>query len=88
LCIGAAARVLEEQTPVFLPDVSQEMLKHPELASFAPEAVGHSTYLFPVSTSNKRYGILALTKSRTWICCRRLAPRSRSPWTMRSPMAA
>ena len=38
------------------------MLKHPELAPFAPEAVGPSTYLFPVSTSNKRYGILALTK--------------------------
>src|SRR5215469_16811292 len=29
LRIGAAARVLEEQEPVFLPDVSQEMLKHP-----------------------------------------------------------
>ena len=33
--IGAAARVLEEQKPVFIPDVAQEMLKHPELAPFA-----------------------------------------------------
>ena len=60
--IGAAARVLEEQKPVFLPDVSQEMLKHPELAPFAAEAVGRTAYLFPVSTAQKRYGFLAVTK--------------------------
>src|SRR5271157_1859950 len=46
LRIGAAARVLDEQKPVFVPDLSQEMLKHPELAPFAPEVVGRSTYLF------------------------------------------
>src|SRR5271157_2660651 len=40
LRIGAAARVLDEQKPVFVPDLSQEMLKHPELAPFAPEVVG------------------------------------------------
>ncbi|MGB9431925.1 MAG: sigma 54-interacting transcriptional regulator [Candidatus Acidiferrum sp.] len=63
-CIGAAAQVLEEQKPVFLPDVSQEMLKHPELVPFAPEVVGRPTYLFPVSTSHQKYGILAVTKER------------------------
>lgn len=62
--IGAAARVLEEQEPVFLPDVSQEMLKHSELAPFAAESVGRSTYLFPVSTAQKRFGILVVTKDR------------------------
>ena len=62
--IGAAARVLEEQEPVFLPDVSQEMLKHPELAPFAAQSVGRSTYVFPVSTSQQRYGILVVTKER------------------------
>ena len=60
--IGAVARVLDEQTPVFLPDVSQEMLKHPDLAPFADGVVGRSSYLFPVSTSRKQYGILAVTK--------------------------
>ncbi len=60
--IGAAARVLDEQKPVFLPDVSQEMLKHPELAPFAAETVGRTGYLFPVSTAQKRYGFLAVTK--------------------------
>ena len=62
--MGAVARVLDEQGPVFLPDVSQELSKHPELASFASESVGRSTYLFPVSTSQNRYGILAVTKDR------------------------
>src|ERR1700693_464057 len=60
--IGAAARVLEEQKPVFVPDVSQEMLKHPELAPFAAGTVGRTAYLFPVSTAQKRYGFLAVTK--------------------------
>jgi formate hydrogenlyase transcriptional activator len=64
LRIGAVARALDEQEPVFLPDVSQEMLKHPELAPFAPESVGRSTYVFPVSTSQQRYGILVVTKDR------------------------
>jgi len=60
--IGAAARALEEQKPVFIPDSSQEMLKHPELAPFAAEAAGRPTYLFPVSTAQKRYGVLHVTK--------------------------
>ena len=59
---GAAARVLDEQQPVFLQDVSQEMLNYPELAPFAAGVVGRSTYLFPVSTSQKQYGILTVTK--------------------------
>jgi formate hydrogenlyase transcriptional activator len=62
LRIGAVARVLEEQKPVFIPDPSQEMLKHPELAPFAPEAVGRTTYLFPISTSRKQYGLLCVSK--------------------------
>src|SRR5215469_15412959 len=63
-CIGACAEALEKLEPIFLPNVAQEMLKHPELAAFAPQSVGRSTYLFPVSTAQKRYGILALTKER------------------------
>jgi hypothetical protein len=48
--IGAAAEALEQQEPVFLPDVSQEMLKHPELAPFAAQSVGRSAYIFSVFT--------------------------------------
>ena len=61
---SAIAKVLDEQTPVFLPDVSTEMLKHPDLAPFAAESVGRATYLFPVSTSHQQYGMLAVTKDR------------------------
>jgi len=60
--IGAVAQVLDEQKPVFVPDLSQEMSKHPELAPFALEVRGRSTYLFPVSTAQKQYGILSTPK--------------------------
>ena len=62
--ISAPARVLDEQKPVFLPDLSEELLKFPELAHLAPASVGRSTYLFPVSTSQQRYGFFAVTKDR------------------------
>jgi len=64
LCIGSLAQVIHEQKPVLLSDVAEEMSKHPELVSYAPQSVGRSTYLFPVSTAQKRFGILALTKDR------------------------
>jgi formate hydrogenlyase transcriptional activator len=62
--IGAAAQALEHQQPVFLSDVSQEMLKHPELAPFAAESSGRSTYVFPVFTAQQQYGLLTVTKER------------------------
>jgi formate hydrogenlyase transcriptional activator len=62
LRIGCVARVLDEQNPVFVPDLAQVMLEHPDLAPFAAEVVGRSTYLFPVSTAQKRYGILSTPK--------------------------
>ena len=62
LRIGAVAEVLDEQKPVFVPNLSQEMLKHPDMAPFAPEVAGRSTYLFPVSTSRKQYGFLSTPK--------------------------
>ena len=62
--VGLPARVLEQQMPLFVPDISQEMSKQAELAPFASESVGRSAYLFPVSTSRKKYGLLAVTKSQ------------------------
>lgn len=58
------SRALDEQVPVYIPDVAEEMLKHPELAPYAAESAGRSTWLFPVSTSQQHYGILAVTKDR------------------------
>lgn len=62
LRVGSVARVLDEQRPVFVPDLSQAMLEHPDMAPFAAEVVGRSTYLFPVSTAQSRYGILSTPK--------------------------
>lgn len=62
--LGVVAQVLDEQKPLLIPDVSVEMFKYPALARFAAESVGRSTYLFPVSTAHKRYGMLAVTKER------------------------
>ncbi len=62
LRVGAVAQTLEQQKPVFVPDLSQEVVKHPDLALFAQEVAGRSTYLFPVSTSYKRYGVLSTPK--------------------------
>src|SRR5271166_5449569 len=56
------AQALDEQKPVFVPDLSLEMLEHPDMAPFAAEVAGRSTYLFPVSTAQKRYGILSTPK--------------------------
>ena len=56
------AQVLDGQEPVFVPDLSLEMLEHPDMAPFAAEVAGRSTYLFPVSTAQKRYGILSTPK--------------------------
>ena len=62
LRIGRVAEVLDEQKPVFVPDLSLEISKHPDLAPFAAEVAGRTAYLFPVSTAQKRYGVLSTPK--------------------------
>ena len=62
LHIGLVAQALDEQKPVFIPDLSLTMLEHPDLAPFAAEVAGRSAYLFPVSTAQKHYGILSTPK--------------------------
>ncbi len=62
LRVGLVARVLDEQEPIFVPNLSQAMLEHPDLAPFAAEVAGRTAYLFPVSTSQKQYGILSTPK--------------------------
>jgi len=62
LRLGAVAQALEQQEPVFVADVSKEMLKHPELAPHADQSILRRTYLFPISSSQRKYGILAVTK--------------------------
>ena len=62
LRVGVVEQVLNEQKPIFVPDLSSEMLKHPDFAPFAAGVAGRTTYLFPVSTAHRRYGILSTPK--------------------------
>lgn len=64
-CIGPVAQVIEEQQPRFVPDVAQDLINIPELASFASVVGARSSYWLPVSTSRKKYGILAFTRLET-----------------------
>ncbi len=61
---GAAGRALAEGSPIFIPDVAVEMARYPELAPFAAQSVGRPTYVFPIATSQQRYGVLVVTKDR------------------------
>jgi formate hydrogenlyase transcriptional activator len=60
--IGVIAQAIDEQLPVYIADVSQEMLKHPVLSPLASALAGTSGYVFPVSTSREQYGVLGFTK--------------------------
>ncbi len=55
---GVIARVLDEQRPVHLSDLAQEMLKFPQFAPYASGMGTRSGYLFPVSTFRKQYGVV------------------------------
>ncbi len=59
-----AARVLDEQQPVYLPDFASEMKSIPELAPFAASVGDRNGYLIPVSTSRKQFGALIFGKAR------------------------
>jgi len=54
-------RAIEEQIPVFVPDVKRELANHPELASRIHRAV--SVYIFPVSTPRTKLGALVFVKN-------------------------
>ena len=64
-CLGPVAQIIEAQQPRFVSDVAQELMNIPELASFASVVGARSSYWFPVSTSRKKYGILAFTRLQT-----------------------
>jgi GAF domain-containing protein len=58
----AVGLVLEQQKPVFIPDIQQEWLKIPQFAqipSRGPQGV-LSSYIFPISSSRRKLGALVL----------------------------
>jgi formate hydrogenlyase transcriptional activator len=55
------ATVLEQQKPIFVPDIQQEWKKNPQfnaVASSLPANGVLSSYIFPISSSRKKLGVL------------------------------
>ena len=59
-----AARVLDEQQPVYLPDFALEMKNISELSQFAASESERNGYIIPVSTSRAKLGALIFGKPR------------------------
>ena len=53
-------RALDQQTPVFVPDVRRELTNYPELASHMDHA--ESVYIFPVATAHAKLGALVFVR--------------------------
>jgi formate hydrogenlyase transcriptional activator len=54
----AVGRAIDEQRPIYVPDVQTELSRIPQLASQARLGTPHSAYIFPISTSGKKLGAL------------------------------
>ncbi|HWO33887.1 MAG TPA: sigma 54-interacting transcriptional regulator, partial [Candidatus Acidoferrum sp.] len=55
---SAVGRALDEQKPIYIPDLQAELSKIPQLASQARLGTPHSAYIFPISISGKKLGVL------------------------------
>jgi formate hydrogenlyase transcriptional activator len=55
---SAVGRALDEQKPIYIPDLQAELSKIPQLASQARLGTPHSAYIFPISVSGKKLGAL------------------------------
>ena len=55
---SAVGRALDEQKPIYIPDLQAELSKIPQLASQATLGTPHSAYIFPISISGKKLGAL------------------------------
>jgi formate hydrogenlyase transcriptional activator len=55
---SAVGRALDEQKPIYIPDLQAELSKIPQLASQARVGTPHSAYIFPISISGKKLGAL------------------------------
>jgi len=57
---SAVGKALDEQKPIYIPDLQAELSKIPQLASQARLSTPHSAYIFPISISGKKLGALTL----------------------------
>jgi formate hydrogenlyase transcriptional activator len=60
----AIGRAIDEQKPIYIPDLQAELSKIPQLASQAKLRTPHSAYIFPISISGKRLGTLTFATAQ------------------------
>jgi formate hydrogenlyase transcriptional activator len=60
----AVGRAIDEQKPIYVPDLHAELSRIPQLASQAKLLIPHSAYIFPVSISGKKLGTLTFATAQ------------------------
>jgi formate hydrogenlyase transcriptional activator len=60
----AVGRAIDEQKPIYIPDLQAELSKIPQLASQAKLLTPHSAYVFPISISGKKLGTLTFATAQ------------------------
>src|SRR5580704_13329258 len=60
----AVGKAIEEQKPIYVPDLQAELSRIPQLASQAKLRIPHSAYIFPISISGKKLGALTFATAQ------------------------
>src|SRR5271163_4377701 len=60
----AVGRAIDEQKPIYVPDLQAELSRIPQLASQAKLRTPHSAYIFPISISEKKLGALSFATAQ------------------------
>src|SRR6202050_4800890 len=60
----AVGRAVDEQKPIYIPDLQAELSKIPQLTSQAKLQTPHSAYVFPISISGKKLGTLTFATAQ------------------------
>src|ERR1700733_6765395 len=61
---GAVGRAIDEQKPIYIPDLQAELSRIPQLAAQAKLRTPHSAYIFPISISGKKLGTLTFATAQ------------------------
>jgi formate hydrogenlyase transcriptional activator len=60
----AVGRAIDEQKPIYVPDLQAELSRIPQLASQAMLRAPHSAYIFPISICGKKLGALSFATAQ------------------------
>src|SRR5580698_9482219 len=60
----AVGRAIEEQKPIYVPDLQAELSKIPQLASQAKLRTAQRAYIFPISICEKKLGTLGFVTAQ------------------------